>query len=243
MSGGTGAEAVVRVALAVLVALATAFAAWLRLRSTPEPDDGPEGAWAKPAYADVASPRLLAVAMALAGVLAALAASRVQGTPAPAAFAVLAAWALAAGLGTVAALCDLRTTYLPSSLMRPWGALTAVALLGVVATLPGRGAAAPGVLLRVAGCAVAARLVFWLWWRVGGRLGFADVRLATILAADAAMVSLATWSRWLVLGTALGAAWGIATSITRRRRPSALGSAFPYGPALALGAWLALAVA
>ncbi len=239
MSGGTGADSALRVTLAVLVALVTALVGWFRLRSTPEPDADPAEVWAKPAYADVASPRLLAVASVLAGVLAALAATRVHGTPAAAALALVTAWALTAGLGTVAVLCDLRTTYLPSSLMRPWAALTAAALLGVVL---GIHPLTTGTLLRVAGCTVVGRLVFWVWWRVGGRLGFADVRLATILGADAAMVSLTTWSRWLVLGTALGAAWGVATSITRRRRPSALGSAFPYGPALALGAWLALAV-
>ena len=91
-------------------------------------------------------------------------------------------------------------------------------------------------------CVVAARLVFWGLWRVGGRFGYGDVRLATILAADAALVSATTWSSWLVAGTTTGALWAGITLTVRRRRPNVLGTAFAYGPSLAIGAWVALAL-
>lgn len=238
----TGAALALRVPVAIAIAVAAAVLGWFRLRSTSEPGDAPDaGDWTKPRYAQVADRWLLALAVAVAAPLAALAGATAQGAPTGVRLPVTAAWALTAGVGTVAILCDLRTTYLPSSLMRPWGALTVAALLAAIAVAVGADRSMGiHLVLRVAGCVVVARLVFWVWWRLGGGLGFGDVRLASILAADAAMVSIATWTTWLVAGTALGAVWGVTTTMARRRRPSGLGTAFPYGPALALGVWVAL---
>ena len=239
-----GPATVARAVAAIVASLVAALWGWRRLRSTPEPPADPDaGHWVKPAYRDVADARLLTLALLLAAALAALATTQLGGAPARIWVPVLAAWAVSAGLGTVAVLCDLHTTYLPSALLRPWALLTAAALLALGALAvdadPARGGS---LLLRLVACVAVARLGFWLWWRLGGALGFGDVRLASIFAADAAMVSVSTWQTWLVVGTALGAAWGVTVALTRRRRPSGLGSAFPYGPALAIGAWVALAL-
>ena len=234
-----------RAAASVVGALASALWGWHLLRSTPEPAGGPEtGVWVKPSYRQVADPRLLATALGLAAPLALLAALPAPGDSSRGAWAAaVVAWTLSAGLGSVAVLCDLRTTYLPSTLLRPWAVLTAASALAAVATsLATEGTRGAVLGLRVVICVALARLLFWAWWRIGGGLGFGDVRLASILAADAALISVSAWSTWLLAGTALGAAWAVTTALARRRRPSALGSAFPYGPALAIGAWVALAL-
>jgi len=239
-----GAAALVRGLVAAMIALAGALWGWNRLRSAPEPPaESDQGAWVKPAYRDIADARLLTVALTLALVLAGLATTTwTPGRPVAIWLPVLSAWAVSAGVGTVAVLCDLRTTYLPAALLLPWAWLTAATVLilagGTVAAERGRAA---GPLLRLFACVAVARIAFWLWWRFGGGLGFGDVRLASILGADAAMVSVSTWRTWLVVGTVLGAAWAVVVALARRRRPSTLGSAFPYGPALAIGAWIALA--
>ncbi len=229
----------------VLGAQALAAWGWWRLRAIPEPVDGrdPSG-WVKPAYRVVADVRMLIAAVMLAGALAtASVLSRPVGLPAEAWLPVALGWGATAGLGTVAVVCDLRTTYLPAGLMRPWERLTALAVLGSwgVAVVSG-GARAVAPVLRVTLCVVAARILFWCLWRFGGRFGYGDVRLATILAADAALVSASTWGAWLVAGTLTGALWAFGTVVIRRRRPSLLGTAFAYGPSLAVGAWVALVV-
>ncbi len=233
------------VAAVVLGALALGAWGWWRLRSTPEPtgvvdSDG----WVKPRYDVVADPAMLAQIRARAGVLSGLGVlARPAGIADGVWLPVAIGWAMAAGLGTAAVLCDLRTTYLPSSLMRPWALLTALAVLASWsgALLSDR-AHAPGLIVRVSVCALVARVLFWGLWRFGGRVGYGDVRLATILAADAALVSATTWTSWLVAGTLTGGVWAITTAIIRRSRPTLLGTAFPYGPSLAIGAWLALAL-
>ncbi|MDA8438481.1 MAG: A24 family peptidase [Propionibacterium sp.] len=231
------------VAAAVPGALALGAWGWWRLRSTPEPaGSGESGGWVKPRYDVVADRAMLAQVLALAGVLSTAAVlARPAGTTEVAWLPAALGWAMMAGLGSAAVLCDLRTTYLPSSLMRPWELLTALAVLAswseALVSDPGH---TTGLVVRVGVGALAARLLFWGLWHFGGRVGYGDVRLATILAADAALVSVTAWTSWLVAGTLTGGVWAIATAIVRRRRPTLLGTAFPYGPSLAIGAWLAL---
>lgn len=229
----------------VLGAQALAAWGWRRLRALPEPADGAEPTgWVKPPYRVVADVRMLVAVLTLAGALATVGVlSRPVGLPEAAWLPVMLGWGTAAGLGTVAVVCDLRTTYLPAGLMRPWERLTALAVMGswgVAVVSDGARAAAP--VLRVTLCVVMARILFWCLWRFGGRFGYGDVRLATILAADAALVSASTWGAWLVAGTVTGALWAFGTVVARRRRPSLLGTAFAYGPSLAVGAWVALVV-
>lgn len=221
--------------LRMLVALVTACASTLsaarHLGRIPEPAADPTG-WQKPAYADVATGRALLGVLVVAELLAGCAA--MLGLPWPS----LVGWAVLAGAGGVLVLCDQRTTYLPTALLRPLAiTVGACSLVCVALAAPGhRLAMALGILL----ASTIATGLFWLLWRLGGGMGFGDVRLVFVLALASAPVSFATWYLGLLAGTCLGALWGLATAAWRRRRPSALGSAFAYGPALWLGAWLAL---
>lgn len=220
-----------------------AWACW-RLSRTPEPDDGlaegddldPSSAvWVKPAYVSIVTRWFVLVAMLAATALAALAGATIEG------WALQVGWGALAGGGCVLALCDLRTTYLPNTLMRPLAALVAAACLAqALAVGVHSWPQARTFALRVALSVAIAWFVFWLLWRLGAGMGFGDVRLVAVLAAAASAVSLSTWWTGLLLGTLLGAVWGVAVTISRRRRPSALGAAFAYGPALFLGAWLGL---
>lgn len=213
------------------VAWSSMALAWLILTRTPEPD-ADDGPWTKPAYRSLCTAPAVLLSLVVSGVLAVLAA-RVHPWP------MATAWALLAGAGAVLALCDLHTTYLPHTLMRP---LTIATVLCVAMRLAQ--AQRSGGLGTVATGTAAAVLVatgsFWLLWRVGGGLGFGDVRLVAVLALDAGPLGLGTWYTGLLAGTVLGAVGGIAVRLWRRRRPSALGTAFAYGPALWLGAWVGL---
>ena len=114
--------------------------------------------------------------------------------------------------------------------------------MGVEVALHGLAAGtriAVSLLIATAVSHVAFRLV----WSLGRQMGYGDVRLATALAAPLALVSWATWFAGLLLGTLVGALWALVIALRRRRVPSPLGAAFPYGPSLLTGAWLALAAA
>lgn len=217
---------------AVAVAGACGAAAWATtvgvVPRLPEPGPSHPDADSKLPYAGLATP-----ADQLAAVAAGAAAGLVAATaplPAQPLLAVLA--------GPVAALVlvDLRTTWLPLPLTRLCWGLAALAGAGgcLLAADP------PGMLARCAAGAAAAFALFWLVWRLGAGLGYGDVRLSPMLGAAAATVGWLQWQAWLLAGTLIGALWGLATALWRRRRPSSLGNAFAYGPALWLGLWAAL---
>ncbi len=159
-----------------------------------------------------------------AGCLAALAL-----TPA----ATWISWVPLASFGALLGLIDLRTTYLPLRLHYLTLALV-VPGVGLTAWLmaswqPLLGAAAGGL---------GATALFWSVWRFsGGRMGFGDVRLAGLIGvvAGSSGVVLLFWS--VLLGTAVGAVWAVVVRIRRGAEAE-----FPYGPALLLGPFLALAV-
>lgn len=154
------------------------------------------------------------------------------------AFAVLpghlwAVWAPLVVLGPVLAVVDLQTTFLPSRIVYLGIAL---ALLGASWAAWAQASWQP--LLNAVGGSLSATAFFWLLWRLsGGQLGFGDVRLAGFIGmACGTSGPQAVWQA-LLLGTLVGAAWGL---ITRWRRGS--DGAFPYGPALLFGPglWLLL---
>ncbi|MFZ0530818.1 MAG: prepilin peptidase [Propionicimonas sp.] len=141
------------------------------------------------------------------------------------------AWAPLVSLGSLLALIDLRTTFLP---LRLTYLGTALALAGSGATAWWLGSWLP-VLTAAAGGAMAAGF-FWVLWRVSrGQLGFGDVRLAGFIGVTCGASGLAGVWQALLLGTIAGALWGL---VVRWRRGA--DGAFPYGPALLLGPLLAL---
>ncbi|MGJ6981003.1 prepilin peptidase [Aestuariimicrobium soli] len=216
---------------------AVAALLWSRLSRLTEPIDddqsgdlvpGQSPAWVKPTYADVASRRdWLVATLLVAAALGAWAGTADDPWP----------WFAWASAGLVLVVVDLATTYLPVRL-HWWAA--ALTLVGVAAALVRQ----PSWALlgsTVGGAAVAAGF-FWLVWRFSGQFGFGDVRLAAPLGALAGLLGWPGWFAALLAGTALGAVHGLVVTAWRRRHPSGLGTAFPYGPALWCGPWVALLV-
>lgn len=218
------------VVLAVLATWALAgITGWL-VASHPEPAADEPDADIKPHYADLVS----APAAALAGLVALLALAPLLVIP----LAWWPAWIVWAGAFSVLALVDARTTWLPHRAQLFAEIALLVGLVRAVLASPAtRGQLGRGVLL---GCLIAAALFALVWW-FSGALGFGDVRLAAGLGA---LTGLAGWDAWyagLLAATVAGAVGGLLVWAWRRRRPSPLGKAFAYGPALWLGPYLGLA--
>ena len=132
--------------------------------------------------------------------------------------------------GVLLAVIDARTGFLPLALTRATWALVAG---GVMVAALGRGD--PGLLLTSIAGTLGAGGMFWGLWRLGGGLGFGDVRLAALIGTvtGATSLRLTAWS--LLLGGLAGVAWGLAVAIRRKAD-----GPFPYGPALVIGPFLAL---
>lgn len=139
-------------------------------------------------------------------------------------------WGLAPALlplalaGPALAAIDLDVLRLPDAILGPV-ALTIVA--GLASTILTRGEAATAI--RGLGIGSLAGAIFWLLNVVSrGGVGFGDVKLAALVGASTAAISLAaTW--WsLMIGSAVALVWAKGT---HRRGP------IPYGPWLLLGGW------
>jgi leader peptidase (prepilin peptidase)/N-methyltransferase len=204
-------------AMPIAVAIALGLATPRLLRALPPPFDEPE---ARP-YDALATRGFAAVAL----VLTTLAGTLVLAVVAPLSFA----WAGLGTVGVLAAMIDARTGYLPAALMRAGWVLT-VAGAAITAAL----LADWQVLGRAAAGAAATTALFWLFHRFGGGFGFGDVRLAPIVGATAASAGWPTLFDALILGGLLGVVWGL---VWRARGHT---EAFPYGPALVAGPYLAL---
>lgn len=194
----------------------------------PEPEHDDE--YTKPMYRDLLHPRAIIPSIVLAyvaGVLAPLAGSMTW-----------AAVALA-GAGATLAVVDGHTTYLPWLLHLLTAVLVTVgAVLGIVASEPTQRWAylGLGALFGV----IASYALFWVVWRFGEGFGYGDVRLAALVGGFAATMGVQPWWQSLLAAALIGAALGIGVQLWRRRHPSPLGSAFPYGPALWAGPFVAL---
>jgi leader peptidase (prepilin peptidase) / N-methyltransferase len=211
---------------AVAVAVGTMFLMGVLtrpiLRRLPEPAAG-EG---KPRYADLASPPVVAGCVLLAG--AAAAGAWVTGP-----LAIQPLWWVLSSFGVLLATVDALTTWLPLRLTQAaWGAMV-VALLLTVAL----GAQWSTVLRAVTGAALAGLLYLGVWSISRGGFGFGDVRFAPLVGAAAAAHSwsLLIWA--MLLGSVLGALYGLLRLARRRTGP------FPYAPAMLLGAYLACGTA
>lgn len=207
-------------ALAVAVASAVVMASLTPavLRALPEPAE-PDG---KPPYASLATPGfLLGVGLATAtatGVVVALA---------PVAHWL--AWASLCLVNVLACAIDARTTWLPLVLARVgW----VVAAAGAVVVALASSSWTP--ILAAALGAGAVGGFFHLVWRITGAFGYGDVRLAATIGAVTALDSTMLVVAAVMAGTVLGALWGVLHAARGR------GSAFPYGPGLLAGPFVAL---
>lgn len=210
---------------AALIATVLGLAAGPILRRLPEPDPSDvEVDEIKTPYAALADRRL-----ALGAALTAFALSSISWTLIGA--GAQAPWVVLATVGTLLALIDLRTTWLPLRLTRIAWLLMALAL-GLMAAL------SADLWLLVNGClgAVAAAAVYWLVWAISrGGFGYGDVRFAPLIGAAAGSVSWSMWMWALLLGTVVGGVVGLVRLLRRRR------GTFPYAPSMLLGCYLALA--
>ena len=206
-------------AVPIVLAAALATATPTILRALPAPSDDPQG----DPYAPLATRRFAVVTFVLTGALGLLVVALAP--------MVAFAWMGLGTMGVLAAMIDARTEYLPKRLMHAGWALTAIGLLTTALLVRDW-----QVALRAAIAASAVAGLFWLFWRFGGGFGYGDVRLAPIIGAAAASVSWTLVAGALLLGGLAGVVWGIAWRALGR------GRAFPYGPALVAGPYLALAL-
>lgn len=138
-------------------------------------------------------------------------------------------WAILGTFGVFAAAVDARTGYLPALLCR---VAAAAAGLTVVVTALVR-ADAQFALTALGGGALLTGIM-WLVWRIGRGLGFGDVRLAAVIGVVSGTggVWAALWS--LALGAVVGAGAGLVRGLCGKQ------GAFPFGPALVSGPFLAV---
>lgn len=89
-------------------------------------------------------------------------------------------------------------------------------------------------------------LLFWVMWRLVGGLGFGDVRLAGLVGALAGAWSLDAWWLTFLAGSVAGVLWGVIGGLIRRLKAAeadrSARTAFPYGPALWLGPYVAFLI-
>lgn len=130
----------------------------------------------------------------------------------------------------VIAVIDLRIWLIPWWM--PWaGAAVGLALITVVSVLLGE---AGQVLVAVAGGIGTFLVFFVLFLAAPGKLGFGDVRLALLLGLFLAWMHPLLPVYGLLFGAVLGLVTGVAAIV------AGAGRGFPFGPALSLGALLAL---
>lgn len=204
--------------LAVVASCVTAYA-WPHLMTgLPEPDDAPD----KIPYRRLAGRATTLTVSVLVGVAVALLAR----VPQP----LWPVWLGVATIGVWLAVVDGATTWLPLRLTHLLWAATAAGVLALALT------AGASASFRSAGAALGAGVFFWLFWRLGGGIGFGDVRLAPALAAAAGAIGPTHALAAVLLGTLVGALHGIVRTACGRR------GAYAYGPSLVAGPWLAVAL-
>lgn len=214
------------IALATGLVLAGAMTLAIRpvLRWLPEPHPDTPGADSKPRYLDLASLRFVLVTAGCSGLGFAIAA----GTQ-PA--AQLIPWLVLSTGGVLAVAIDAVSTWIPRH-------LTWACWAGLVISFPVLGFLDSwAVAARMSLGALAAAALFWAIWRVtSAGIGFGDVRLMPILGAAAATADWSVWVSMLVLGTCVGAGWGILLRLRGRY------GGFAYGPALMVGPFAGIAL-
>lgn len=195
------------------------------LRRLPEPE-GPESNGKTP-YLQLATRRFTTGVAACS--VAALIVVAVRVEP-----AMWPAWIPLATLGVFLVAIDAVTTWLPLRLTQLLWVSTAAGLMLAVTLAPDAGRL--GLAMRIVFGALLAGGFFWMFWWFTSGLGFGDVRLAPVLGATAATVSANMVVTALLAGAIAGASYGLVRLARGRPGP------FPYGPALVVGAFAALAL-
>jgi leader peptidase (prepilin peptidase) / N-methyltransferase len=135
--------------------------------------------------------------------------------------------------GSIAlAAIDLEHHRLPDRIVFPTLALEG-ALLVLAAIVDDR---PRSILMAGVGAAIAAGFLFIVWFAVPRALGFGDVKYGLVLGALLGWFGLGHVVLGLFLGYLGGAFIGIGLMIAKRK---ARGVIMPFGPSLALGAWIA----
>ena len=214
-------EGLAAAAIAMAVAVTSAFLVRPLLRRLPEPVPGN----GKPIYCDLGTTRFVLVCGALAGVAAAVSWLTVARYAQP-------MWSVLAILGVLLAAIDARTSWLPLLLTRI--AWLAMAVASVLAASLGGGISV--AVRSAAGAAIAGLLYLIVWLLSRGGFGFGDVRFAPLLGAAAAADSwtLLWWT--MLLGTVSGGIVGVLRLVRGRRE------GFPYAPSMLVGAYAACLV-
>lgn len=147
----------------------------------------------------------------------------------------LPAFVVFAAVTLVLVVTDVDHKLIPNRVLYPGGAVAAV-LLAAGAAAAGNAGALPRALLGAAGYFAAFLLVALV---ARGGFGFGDVKLAALLGLFTAYVSVPTLLVAVFFTGLLGGVPAIVLLATGRARR---GDELPYGPAMILGAWAALAV-
>ncbi len=194
----------------------------------PEPSADEPGSKDKLRYAELVTPATVLVL----GIVALLGSLPISVLP----VALRPAWVVWVSAGLALVYVDARTTWLPiSATAFTAGCLSVAFAIGLVADRSWW----PQAMLRALVGAGLAWALFWMLWRWSGALGFGDVRLAALTGSVAGFGSTQWWFLAIFAGSVAAACWGLITMAWRRRHPSPLGRAFPYGPGLWLGPWIA----
>ena len=206
---------------------AGALAPWLLAR-TPEPELEPDEV--KIPYAALATWRMAVGAGVWAAALAAAAVAAVEPDR-------VGPWLVVAIVGALASVVDIATTWIPRRWLHVGWLLTGLSVVGSAWSTgdwPGIGRAAVGVA--IIGGAYGLVYLFSVLSR-RGFFGFADVRLGVLMGMVAGWRSIPTATSALVLGSLVGALWGVVNLARRRREP------YAYGPGIVLGPYIALVLA
>ena len=206
---------------------AALLAPWLLRRATePELEPGE----VKTPYVTLATRRTAFAAGTWAAALALVAVVSVDA-------ARLGPWLVLAVVGALASVVDIATTWIP----RRWLHVAwLVAALAVVGSSWSTGDW-PGVARAALGAAVIGG-AYWLvylvsLWLDRGFFGLADVRLGVLTGMVAGWRSVPSATSALLLGSLIGALWGVANLPRHRDAP------YAYGPGIVLGPYAVLAVA
>lgn len=194
----------------------------------PEPDSDDPDTEYKLHYRDLTQPLPIAVLLAFSALIClALSFSSLS---------LFLPWTVWASAGLVLVYVDARTTWLPIGASR----FTSVCLaLSLAAEIIINSQLWPQMALRaLTGALVTGGLFLSVWW-CSRQLGFGDVRLAAMTGALTAANSWQWWFAGILSGALASAVWGVSVGLWRRRHSSPWGTAFPYGPGLWLGPWLA----